>query len=140
MTVVSSTDLEANKALVRRHFQQLINEKNFAVLSDIAADFVDHDAPPGMTPNVQGIKEFFGRVHAACPDLHVVIDDLVAEGDLVVARNRWCGTHSGTMFGFAATGKTFELKGVVIWRVADGKLCERWAVMDLFGFTRQLAG
>ncbi len=131
--------LEYNKMIVRRQFEELINNRNLAVLdTDMAERFIDHEAPPTQPPGPEGVKQWIKRLHQDVPDLHVTIEDIVAEGDKVVVRNTWRGTHTGPFMGMAPTGKRFELKGMVLWRLADGKLMERWATLDHWGLRQQL--
>jgi steroid delta-isomerase-like uncharacterized protein len=131
--------LEHNKMIVRRQFEELINKKNLAVVdSDMAEDFVDHEAPAVQPAGLDGVKQWIKRVYEGVPDLHVTIEDIVAEGDKVVVRNTWRGTHTGAFMGMAPTGKTFELKGMVMWRLEEGKLKERWATLDHWGLRQQL--
>jgi steroid delta-isomerase-like uncharacterized protein len=131
--------LEANKALVRRQFEELINRKNLSVInSDMAADFVDHEAGPGLDPGLAGVRQWITGMHQACPDLRVTIEDMIAEGDRVVVRNTWRGTHTGPLLGIPPTGRAFELTGIVIWRIASGQICERWATLDQWGLRQQL--
>jgi steroid delta-isomerase-like uncharacterized protein len=132
-------DLEANKRLVRRQFEELINNKNLTVIdSDMAADFIDHEAAPGLPPGLEGVRQHIGGLHQMCPDLHVTIEDIIAEGDRVAVRNTWRGTHTGPLFGIPPTGKRFVLKGIVVWRIQDDRICERWATLDQFGLRQQL--
>jgi steroid delta-isomerase-like uncharacterized protein len=131
--------LEQNKALVRRQFDELINKKNLRVIEqDMAPDFVDHEAPPGFPPGPEGALRWIRMLHEMVPDLHVTIEDIIAEGDRVVVRNSWRGTHNGPFLGIPPTGKQFVLKGMVMWRIAGGKLCERWATLDQWGLRQQL--
>lgn len=132
-------NLEANKALVRRQFAELINRKNLTIIdSDMATDFVDHEATPGLPPGVPGVRHWISTLHQVCPDLHVTIEDIIAEGDRVVVRNTWRGTHTGPLLGIPPTGKSFTFTGIVIWRIADGRICERWATLDQLGLRQQL--
>ena len=131
--------LETNKALVRRQFEELINRKNLAVIdADMAPDFVDHEAAPGLPPGLDGVRAWITALYTACPDFHVTIEDVIAEGDRVVVRNTWRGTHTGPLLGIPPTGRPFVLTGIVIWRVVDGKIRERWATLDQLGLRRQL--
>ncbi len=132
-------NLEVNKALVRRQFEELINRKNLAIIdSDMATDFVDHEAPPHLPPGLAGVRAWISGLYETCPDFHVTIEDILAEGDRVVVRNTWRGTHTGPLMGIPPTGKPFVLKGIVIWRIANGKICERWATLDQWGLRQQL--
>jgi steroid delta-isomerase-like uncharacterized protein len=131
--------LEANKALVRRQFEELINRKNLSIIdSDMAPDFVDHEAVPGLPSGLAGVRAWISNLHQVCPDFHVTIEDMIAEGDRVVVRNTWRGTHTGPLLGIPPTGRSFVLKGIVIWRIADARICERWATLDQLGFLQQL--
>ena len=133
--------LETNKALVRRQFEVLINEKDLSPIeTDMADDFVDHEAPPGAPAGREGARQWITLLHAVVPDLHVTIEDMVAEGDTVVVRNTWRGTHTGPFLGLPPTGRPFVLKGMVMWRLRDGKIAERWATLDQWGLRRQLTG
>ncbi len=132
-------DLESNKRLVRRQFEELINRKNLTIIdSDMAAGFIDHELAPGLPTGLEGVRQHISGMHQICPDLHVTIEDILAEGDRVVVRNTWQGTHSGPLFGIPPTGKRFILKGMVMWRIRDGQICERWATLDQLGFQRQV--
>jgi steroid delta-isomerase-like uncharacterized protein len=131
--------LEHNKRLVRRQFEELINLKNLGVLdTDMAEDFVDHEAPPSQPPGPEGVKIWIRHLYEVVPDLQVTIEDIVAEGDRVVVRNTWRGTHVGPFMGIPPTGKRFTLRGIVVWRIVDGKLKERWATLDRLGLIQQL--
>jgi predicted ester cyclase len=105
---------------------------------DIAEDFVDHEAPTGTPPGPVWVKHWIRALFQVVPDLHVTIEDIFAEDDRVVVRNTWRGTHTGLFPGLAPTGRSFAFKGIVIWRIADGKLRERWATLDQWGLIRQL--
>ncbi|MFN7945698.1 MAG: ester cyclase [Blastocatellia bacterium] len=130
---------EFNKALVRRQFEELINRRNLSVVEqDIAGDFVDHEAPTGTPPGPVWVKHWIRTLLQVVPDLHVTIEDIFAEDDRVVVRNTWRGTHTGFFLGLAPTGRKFVLKGIVIWRIADGRLKERWATLDQWSLVRQL--
>ena len=127
------------KALVRRQFEDLINRKDLSVLdTDLAVDFRDHGAAPGSLPGIEGAKAWIRHLHAAIPDLLVTIDAMVAEGDLVVVRNTWRGTHTGLFLGLPATGRPFTLTGMVMWRIRNGLIQERWASLDRLETLRQL--
>lgn len=115
---------EAMKAYVKRHFQEFVNAKNVDIADEtIAEDFLDHDGPGGRPTGRDGDKAMMRAWQQRCPDLHVTIEDVIAEGDKVVCRNVWRMTNPDS-------GSKVELKGIVIWRFAKGKLVERWASVD----------
>ena len=130
---------EDNKTLVRRYFEEMDARKDVSMLDEfVAADFVNHDPPPGMTPDREGLEQLFLHFLAATPDGHHVIDDIIAEGDLVVTRVTGYGTHTGELFGIPPTNKRFETTGISIRRIANGKIAEHWAVVDMLGVMHQL--
>lgn len=111
------------KAFVHRHFEEFVNRKNHdVVLETLSADFVDHDGPGGKPTDREGDRRMMIAMHEQIPDLHVTIEDIIAEDDKVVCRNVWRGTDVG--------GRAIEFKGIVIWRLAGGKIVERWASVD----------
>jgi predicted ester cyclase len=111
------------KALVRHHFEEFVNKKNHDIVYEtMSDDFLDHDGPGGKPTNREGGRQMMVDWHQMMPDLHLTIEDMIAEGDKVVCRNVWRATHQN--------GKPFYLKGIVIWRLAAGKLVERWASVD----------
>jgi predicted SnoaL-like aldol condensation-catalyzing enzyme len=107
------------KDFIRDHFEQFVNRKNL----DIAGvNFAIHgvDGPPGTAGGPAGAKQYVGGACKRFPDIHVQIEDLIAEDDRVVVRNHWTGTD-------AATNLRVAFRGIVIWRIADRKIVERWA-------------
>ena len=130
---------EQNKALNRRLVEEGFSKGDFAVLDElIAEDCLDHAGAPGTAPGLAGVKQFFTMFHAAFPDLHYTIEDQVAEGDKVVTRTTWRGTHKGTFVGIPPTGKQVAVTGLDMTRWAGGKAVEHWANQDLLGLMQQL--
>jgi steroid delta-isomerase-like uncharacterized protein len=128
---------EDNKANVRRGFDAL-NERDWAAFDALCApDIVLHNA--SMT--IQGYpayKQFISMYFTAFPDLHITIEDIIAEGDTVVVRTTFHGTHNGDLMGIAPTGKQATTTGMSIFRVANGKAVEQWANSDDLGLLQQL--
>ncbi len=119
-------DLEESKSFVRRHFDDFVNGKDLGAADrNFAAEYIEHgvDAPPGSAPGPAGPKHYLSMAFKRFPDLTVTIEDMIAEGDKVVVRNTWRGTDS-------QTGKRVQFGGIVIWRIAGGKLAERWAYLE----------
>jgi steroid delta-isomerase-like uncharacterized protein len=124
----STTTVEANKALIRRVFEEVIPAGDPTAMHEVMAeDFLDHDPLPGQPPGVEGGEYVVSTMHGAHPDLRFDIDDLVAEGDRVTIRWTLHGTNTGPMLGRPPTGQPVELAAIVIFRIADGKIAERWA-------------
>jgi predicted ester cyclase len=123
-----STGTEHNKRTIRRVFDEFVNQGDFSIVDDIyRADIIDHEGLPGAPEGREGVKYTIAGLRHAFPDLQVTIEDMSADGDMVVIHNTWRGTHLGDLLGVAPTGRTIESKGIVIWRFQDGLIAERWA-------------
>ncbi|HEX5411863.1 MAG TPA: ester cyclase [Terriglobia bacterium] len=124
---------EANKELVRRHYEDIVNLNNLDAAEDqMAEDFIDHAARPGIASRgPEAARQAMAALHAVIPDARITLDEVIAEGDLVAVRATWRGTHKGPFMGSPPSGKPVTINGMVFWRVADGKLVERWASIDL---------
>lgn len=134
-----TTTTERNKRLVLEHYKSTVSQVNFAEIREqISPDFVDHESPAGTLAGPEWVVRHVVSFHAAFPDIHVDVHELVAEGDLVTVRATWSGTHKGEYLGFPATHRSFQMKGIVIWRLRDGRIVERWACMDRLGLLQQL--
>lgn len=103
-----------------------------------APAYVNHDAPPGVPPNREGIKQLTAMFRQAFPDGRMAIEDMVAEADRVATRKTFSGTHRGEFMGIPPTGRTFAIRLMDIARLADGKVVERWYVGDDLGLLQQL--
>jgi steroid delta-isomerase-like uncharacterized protein len=132
--------LDENKALARRFYEDVINKGNMRLAEDVlAADYVEHPGLPGAASGVAGFKQFVAMVGAAFPDLHVTVEDLIAEDDKVAARVTVSGTHRGVFLGtIQPTGKYVTWTGIDLIRVAGGRIVERWSQRDLLGLMQQL--
>ena len=130
---------EENKAIARRGYEA-INQNNLDALDEVVApDITDHDPAPGQAPGLEGVKQWFSSMHTAFPDFRMNVEDMIAEGDKVVARVRMSGTHQGEFMGIDATGNRVTITGIDILRVnADGKIMERWGNFDDLGMMQQL--
>ncbi len=116
-------DLEANTKLVIGHFEDFVNKKDLdAIDRNLAASFVDHDGPGGRVVDRAADRVMMAKMHQMFPDLRVVVKDAVAQGDKVVVRNLWTGTNT-------QSGQRVEFHGFVMWRIAAGKIVERWATV-----------
>lgn len=114
------------REFVRNHFEEFVNRKNLQIGNvNFAPDFVDHgsDVPPGTPPGPAGAIQYVGQALERFPDLRVRIEDMIAEEDKAVVRNHWTATDS-------RSGQKLEFRGIVIWRIADRQLAERWAYLE----------
>lgn len=127
--------MSEGKDLVRRALGAMASG-NVAEFDAVLADeYIQHnDLGPGREP----VKAMTQKLRAAFPDLEVVIEDLIAEGDRVVARVAMQGTHQGRFMGVEPTGRPITIRSVDIWRVEGGRLKEHWDLVDRLGFMRQL--
>jgi steroid delta-isomerase-like uncharacterized protein len=132
-----STD--ANKRLYRRWFEEVVTGRNLALADELLADdYVLHF--PGMPQPLdrEGHKQLLGMFHSAFPDWRETVDQVIAEGDLVVIRVTGRGTHDQPFQGIPATHKQVQATGVGIGRIAGGKIAESWAEYDALGMLQQL--
>jgi predicted ester cyclase len=115
--------LEVNKAFILHHFEEFVNKKNSAIaLVNFSDDFLDHDEMGGPTVGPEAAKKMMEGAYKIWPDLHVSVEDIIAEGDKVMVRNIWRGTF--------ANGKKIEFHGFVLWKISNGKIVERWATVS----------
>ncbi len=109
------SSMEDNKNLVRRLFQEFWNGRNLAIADKfIAASFLDHvpGRPAELPAGPEGFKLWGSALHAAYPDTHYTIDDMLAEGDKVVSHWTAHGTHQGVLMGIPATAKQVTVTGI----------------------------
>jgi steroid delta-isomerase-like uncharacterized protein len=130
--------VEENKALDRRMVEAW-DKGNMAVMDELLApNFVHHSAPPGVTPDREGFKQFASMLHTAFPDFRFTVEDVVAEGDKVATRATCRGTHKGEYMGIAPTGKQVTWTLIFIRRFKGGKIAEQWTESDSLGTMQQL--
>ena len=128
---------EENKVLMRRWIEA-VNQRNLAAFDELCApDFVYHDASKTMR-GLEPYKQVLSMYLTAIPELHITLEDVIAEGDRVVTRQTYRGTHQGNLMGIPPTGKQVTLTGMAITRVASGKVVEQWANNDDLGLLQQL--
>jgi predicted ester cyclase len=110
------------KEFVRNHFEDFVNQRNAAVIhKNMTSDFYDHDGPGGKPTDLAGDEQMMLGMYKAMPDLHLTIEEMVAEGDKVVCRNTWRWTDQ--------SGKKLQFHGFVLWRFEGSKIAERWATV-----------
>src|SRR5215813_1424354 len=131
--------LENNKLLLRRMVEEVLNRKNLAAIPEFVADnYVDHSAPADDPASIEAFVAAGIRRNTAFPDWHVVLDDVIAEGDKVVARATGRGTHLGPFMGVAPTRKFVTTTWITVYRISHGKLAEHWINGDDLGLLQQL--
>ena len=131
---------EESKATMRRYFLDAFEQGNIDLLDELLApDYVNHTpATPEQPTGPEGIKAVVSMFRSAMPDLRVVIEDMIAEGDKVATRYTLEGTHEGELFGVPPTGQRLSIESITVERVSDGKIREHWRVTDELGMMQQL--
>ena len=130
---------EENKATLMRFAEESVNKGNLDIVGEFFADnFVNHFAPPDSPKGPEGMRQTLAAGMAAFPDLHVTVDDVIAEGDKVMFRATIRGTHRGEFAGIAPTGKQVTFTTIGYDRYVNGKSVERWERTDVLGVLQQL--
>jgi steroid delta-isomerase-like uncharacterized protein len=132
--------LVKNRTLVRRFIEDFWAGGDLSRVEEfLAPDYVEHNLLPGQAPGLEGYKRRFLALRAAFPDVGIAIDDMLAERDRVMARVTIEGTHLGPFLGQPASGRMVRMAAINVYRVANGRIVERWGVQDLYGLLRQIA-
>jgi steroid delta-isomerase-like uncharacterized protein len=136
---------EQNKTIVRRYFEEVINEGRFEVADELfAPTFGGRGSMSGAhelhsLSGPENAKRTARAFRSAFPDIHFTVDELIAEGDRVVVHVTFRGTHQGDYMGIPATGKAVQVTGVELARLANGQISEAgWHYMDELGLLKQL--
>jgi steroid delta-isomerase-like uncharacterized protein len=119
---------EPNKDLVRRYYGQVVNGRDLDALGDYFAD----------ERTAAGVRKGCFLIFQAFPDLHVSLDEFVAEGDRVFLRSTMTGTHDDEYLGIPATGRHIAVESAEVFRVSDGKFVGYWCMVEAAGLMRQL--
>jgi len=118
--------VEENKILIRRLFEEALNQGNLAIVDELfTSDFIDHSTP-SQIPGPQGVKEYFTMVRAGFPGVYVTIDDLIAEGDKVVVRTTWHRTQQSRHEDRDPTNTQVTRTLIQIFYLQGGKIQEEW--------------
>ncbi len=131
---------EKNKDVVRRLYG-LFEEGNIDEQIDelLAPNYVNHSpGTPDQPTGPEGIKAVLSMFRSGIPDLRLVIDDMIAEGDKVAVRYTLEGTHEGELFGVPPSGQRVSIESFTVERVSDGRIREHWRVTDTLDMMQQL--
>ena len=133
---------DKNKALIRRWFEEVWNKGRAEAIAEM---FADDGIAHGLSDDVdnplggpQGFLPFHAQFREAFPNIEVIVEDQIAEGDKVATRCSVRGKHSGDSLGFAATQMPVEFTGVTITRIRDGQIVEAWNNFDFMKMYKQL--
>jgi steroid delta-isomerase-like uncharacterized protein len=133
---------EENKALVRRWFEEVWNQGRADAIDEMfAADGIAHGLSDDAGNPLRGpgdFKPFHEAFRGAFPDIEVVVEDTIAEGDLVAARCSVSGKHTGDHLGIAASNAPVQFTGITIARIKDGKIVEAWNNFDFLKMNKQI--
>jgi predicted ester cyclase len=140
---MSTAQETSNKAWFRR-IEDAVNTGDVEVISRVTDEFLAPDVLIHMPLAVEAprpheaFKQLWAMLLRGLPDLHLTIEDLIAEGDKVVMRASVTGTHQGEYMGLRPTGKSITYNEIFIWRLAGGRITEMWGVVDVFSQMKQL--
>lgn len=124
----------AAKAIARRWFEDVINQRNLDAIADIyAADYVYHGLDGTELRGPEAVRRFAAAILAASSDRRAVVEQQVAEGDLVVTRFSSTGHHTGVFRGVEPTGDLWTTTGIDISRIENGRIVEDWEVIHNSG-------
>lgn len=130
---------DENKVLVRRWVEEGYGQGELDLVEELfAADLLNRTPLPGQPADRAGVEQAVMMLRGAFAGLRVTIEDIVAEGDRVVVRDQTRARHTGVFAGVPPTGAEVTVSRIAIYRVADGKIAEHWAVVDMLGLMRQL--
>ena len=131
---------EQVRELVRRLNEEFHNQGRIheVIEERFAPEFVNHSAPPGLPPTREGNEMFSMAFRRAFPDYQVTIHDVIVEGDKVVTRKTFTGTHQGDWMGVPASGRKISFGAIDIVRVAGDLVLEHWAQFDMLTLAQQI--
>jgi steroid delta-isomerase-like uncharacterized protein len=128
------------KSLIRRYYSELWNARSPAALEELISPDIVFRGSIGTTVNgIEEFKQYVNRIRAAFPDFHNRIDELISEGDKVVARLTYTGSHRGELFNFPGTGKKISYQGMGIFQFREGKIVSGFVLGDTESLKRQIA-
>lgn len=131
--------MQENRTIVRRFIEETINQGQIDSAGQFVWEDVVEQVPlPGQGPGLDGLKDILRGMRAAFPDMHWVVEEQIADGDKVMTRFEWTGTHRGPFFGVPATGRPVKVWGIVIDRLQDYKIKDTRILMDTLGLMMQL--
>jgi len=131
--------MSENKAKFQLLYDEILNKGNLDAFEELCApNFVKHAIPPSPDYGIEGSKQSVLMLRKAFPDIKYTVEDMIEDGDKLVARWSAQGTHKGEFMGIPPTGKQVTFSGIEIIRVKDGKAIEEWEELDRAGLMQQL--
>ncbi|MBS1520130.1 MAG: ester cyclase [Bacteroidetes bacterium] len=130
---------EENKKFIGHFIDEVINRKNLNAADDIVAEgFIEHVPFPGQQPGREGLKFVLNAMFTGFPDMNWTVNEQIAEGEKIVTRFTWTGTHQGEFMGIPPTQNKVEVWGIVIDVVKENIFSESRIIMDSIGLLQQL--
>lgn len=136
--MASAETTEENKQIVRRFVKDVVNGGNLDRIDEYVGENVVDHTPFGETKGREAFRETTEALHNAFPDIEVIPEEIISEGDTVSVRMTQRGTHDGEFLGVAPTGNSFEIKAMAFAHLEGGEVVERWVQPDLLGLMQQL--
>jgi predicted ester cyclase len=138
-----STDQETSNKATFRRLRDAVNTGDMELISKtidevVAPDLLLRTPLPIEATGAQAARQVWAMLLRGLPDLHLTIEDLIAEGDKVVARNTVTGTHQGEYMGLPPTGKSVTYNEIIIVRFEGARIAETWGVVDVLSQMKQL--
>jgi steroid delta-isomerase-like uncharacterized protein len=131
--------MQDNSAIVRRFIEETINQGQIDSVGQFVWEDVTEQVPfPGQGPGLEGLKDVLRGMRAAFPDLYFSVEEQIAEGDKVLTRFEWTGTHQGEFLGVPASGRSVRVWGMVVDRLQAGRIKDTRIIMDALGLMVQL--
>lgn len=131
--------MESNRSIVRRFVEEVLTRGRIESAGEFFwEDMVEQVPLPGQGPGLAGLRDVLRGMRAAFPDMHWTVEEQIAEGDKVVTRFEWTGTHQAEFFGVPATGRPVRVWGMVIDRLEGGRIKDTRIIMDALGLMMQL--
>lgn len=130
-----------NKDIIRRYYEDLWNPWDLDAAHELIDSNMEFRGSLGVTVRgIVGFQSYMSTVRLAFPDFHNQVEDMVAEGDQVVTRLTYTGTHLGEIFGLAPTGKAISYGGIAVFRISGDRVVEGWVMGDRWGLFQQISG
>ena len=129
---------EQNKDVVKRYWEGKWNDRRPQILDELQTPDVKYHGTSMEMNNLEEYRQVYNMYLSAFHDTHIIIEDLISEGDKVMSRVSWTATQKGDLGDLPATGKTGTVKVFTVFRLVNGKIAEEWEIMDELGLMMQL--